>query len=223
MKGSITGDSAPLANQAVVEISIAKGSQVLTFGTGTTIDQITDAINLVSDSTGVSADSSSGAVVYSTTDYGSANYISIQFHCWNLWRGRNTCERYRRRGERKRYGLSAQGNSIALNTATLDLQTDLSTSLTDGSTTSFNITGGGALFQIGPNIVSSQQARIGIESINSAQLSATVNGALHGLYELRSGQAANLSADYHRFKIVASIIDQVTSLRGTLGTFQSTT
>ena len=34
----------------------------------------------------------------------------------------------------------------------------------------FTITGGGALFQLGPDVVSNQQARIGITSVNTARL-----------------------------------------------------
>ncbi len=84
----------------------------------------------------------------------------------------------------------------------------------------FDITGGGALFQLGPDVVTNQQARIGITSVNTASL----GGADGALYQLASGGVAALSADpTTAAKIVDEALNQVTSLRGRLGAFQSTT
>ena len=55
----------------------------------------------------------------------------------------------------------------------------------------FTITGGGAVFQLGPDVVSNQQARIGIGSVNTARL-----GGVSGLlFQLASGNTADLSTD----------------------------
>jgi flagellin len=82
------------------------------------------------------------------------------------------------------------------------------------------ITGGGALFQLGPDAVSNQQARIGIGSVNTAKL----GGVSGRLYELRSGQTNDLQTNPDdAAKIVDQAIDKVTSLRGRLGAFQKTT
>jgi flagellin len=87
-------------------------------------------------------------------------------------------------------------------------------------TISFTISGGGALFQLGPDVVSTQQARLGIESINAAQL----RGATGRLYELGSGRDAALATSPSRAaQIVDEVITKVTSLRGRLGAFQKTT
>ena len=84
----------------------------------------------------------------------------------------------------------------------------------------FDITGGGAVFQLGPEIVSNQQSRIGIKAVNSGTLGG-VNGRL---YELRSGNAKALAADATgAAKIVDETITKVTELRGRLGAFQRTT
>ena len=92
----------------------------------------------------------------------------------------------------------------------------------DGSSTNFNfdITGGGALFQLGPDVVSNQQARLGIQNLNTAKL----GGSAGRLYELASGEARALDTDATGAdKILNQVIDKVTRLRGRLGAFQRTT
>jgi flagellin len=104
-----------------------------------------------------------------------------------------------------------------VNTSTLDLKTTVQAGFT--GTSSFDITGGGALFQLGPDVVSNQQTRIGISSVNTAKLGG-VDGTL---FELASGGDADLSASPTKAAaIVDEAITQITSLRGRLGAFQST-
>jgi len=81
------------------------------------------------------------------------------------------------------------GNSLSINTSVLDLTLTVDA----GSSTnfSFDITGGGALFQLGPDVTTNQQARLGIGSVSTGQL----GGANGRLYELGSGQARSLEND----------------------------
>ncbi len=105
---------------------------------------------------------------------------------------------------------------MSVNTSTLDLKTTVQAGFT--GTSSFTITGGGALFQLGPDVVSNQQTRIGVTSVNTAKLGG-VDGAL---FELGSGGDASLTTDPNKAaNIVQEAITQVTSLRGRLGAFQS--
>jgi flagellin-like hook-associated protein FlgL len=119
-------------------------------------------------------------------------------------------------------GVRALGKGLkaTINTSALDISFSVSTSMIDGSTSSFAIVGGGATFQLGPDVVSNQQARLGISSVNTAKL-----GGLSGrLYELRSGNAASLENDVIRAAaIVEETITSVVNLRGRLGAFQRTT
>ena len=79
--------------------------------------------------------------------------------------------------------------------------------------------GGGALFQLGPDVVANQQARIGIGSVNTARL----GGVSGKLFQLGSGKTSSLSVDpLSAANIVNEAIDQVTSLRGRLVAFQKT-
>ena len=110
---------------------------------------------------------------------------------------------------------SGDGNTLSVNTSTLDLTATIAAGETD--TVQFSITGGGALFQLGPDVVSNQQARFGIQSVNTASL----RGDSGRLYQLGSGQTAALDTDATTASnIVDEVISQVASLRGRMGAFQ---
>jgi flagellin len=88
-------------------------------------------------------------------------------------------------------------------------------------TTSFTITGGGAMFQLGAAVNSNQQVSIGIGSIAASQLGNAEVGFLNTLTDgknsLVGGGAANAS------KIVDAAISQIAILRGRLGAFEKNT
>ncbi len=119
-------------------------------------------------------------------------------------------------------GVKAIGKGLkaSLNTASLDLSFSLAEKTEDGANFDFKIIGGGARFQLGPDIVSNQQARLGIQTISTA----TLGGAAGRLFELRSGGTKNLSENPNGAAgVVEEVITQVTQLRGRLGAFQRTT
>ncbi|NQT38325.1 MAG: flagellin [Planctomycetes bacterium] len=119
-------------------------------------------------------------------------------------------------------GIQAIGKGLqaTINTSVLDLSFSVLETVADGTTTSFTITGGGAQFQLGPDVVSNQQARLGIQSVNTAKL----GGVAGRLYELRSGGTKSLENDTNAAaRVVEEVITQVTTLRGRLGAFQRTT
>ena len=117
-------------------------------------------------------------------------------------------------------GITAttDGNNLSINTSSLALKLDL-TPETNGNF-NFAITGGGAQFQFGPDVVSNQQLRIGIQSMNTARLGG-VNGRL---YQLGQGNNASLTINPN---LAAKIVDEatttVTTLRGRLGAIQGLT
>jgi flagellin len=218
------GQSQGLAADLVVRIGGDKGSEVFNFRQGATITQIVNAINLVTDGTGVQAANSSGTLNLTSTSYGSAGFIDVEA----LSEGAGGTFTSGLSGNRATgtdvvatvngATASGKGNQLAVHTATLDL----SLTVANGSSTavSFNITGGGAVFQLGPNVVTNQQARIGIGSVSTG----TLGGTDGRLYELRSGYGKDLASNPNGATlIVDEAINKVTSLRGRLGAFQSTT
>ena len=221
-----------ITDNLVIELAGSSGSEVLSFKAGTSITQLINGINLVSDATGVSAAESgttAGTLELTSTAYGADSVVDLQVITEGTG-GTSSGVFTTAVGQGDRQigtdisasvnGVSAtgKGNSLSINTATLDLGTTVATGFT--GTINFTITGGGALFQLGPDVVSNQQARLGIGSVNTARL----GGSDGKLFQLGTGGASSLTADPSTAaKIVEDAIDQVTSLRGRLGAFQRTT
>lgn len=213
-----------LTANLVVKIAGALGSQVFSFQSGTTLNQVVSAVNLLSDSTGVQAVAGAGSVDFKSTSYGSASFVDI--NVVNEGSGgnfRSGLAATRSNGTDiaasvNGYTANGKGNTISINTPVLDF----SLTVDNGSTTdvSFTIGGGGALLQLGPNIVSNQQARIGISSVNTA----TLGGVDGRLYQLRSGSDAALGTNPNAASLITdAAINKVTSLRGRFGAFQHAT
>lgn len=129
-------------------------------------------------------------------------------------------------------GILATGDglNVSVNSPSLGLELLLNeTFATDPTLTAatFDITGGGSLFQLGPDISALQQANIGVQSTASESLGGTlVNGELQFLSSLTDGQVNSLdsAADRRDFSaiqdIVDNAIDEVSILRGRLGAFE---
>jgi flagellin len=222
-QASIVNAAVPLADSLVVKIAGSKGSEVFTFELGATAAQIIDAVNLVSDATGVEANAT-GGITFASTDYGTAAFVDVEvieegaLGTFEAGLSATRVEGTDIVATVNGVTANGAGNTLSINTATLDL----SLTVTAGSVAAvgFTIDGGGALFQLGPNVVSNQQARIGIRSVNTGVL-----GGVDGrLYELRSGNDADLATDARTGTlIVDASINKITSLRGRLGAFQRTT
>lgn len=223
--GSGVSAGGGLAQSAVFELAGKSGREVFSFQAGSTITQIKTAINALSDSTGVSANINGTTLELTSTEYGSKAIVevalvsegaggTINAAIGNLTRKAGTDVDATINGIQ----ATGDGNSLSLNTSTLDLGFDVQAAVTGLS--DFTITGGGALFQLGPNIVTNQQARLGIGSVSTARL----GGASGRLYELRTGESKSLANNPNAAaSIVDEVITHVVELRGRLGAFQRTT
>jgi flagellin len=122
-------------------------------------------------------------------------------------------------------GLNLKVNSPALG---LDLSLTAAAATTpSGAVSTFYITGGGALFQLGPDVNALQQSAFGIQSVSSSSLGGTNTGsAVEFLSSLKTGQSNSIAASVRRgdFKpasdILATAIDEITILRGRMGAFE---
>jgi flagellin len=213
-----------LKDELVFELNGQYGSEVFNFQAGSTAKQIAAAVNLVQDATGVSSTEEASALTFNSTEYGADAVINVN----TLSEGSGGTFQANLSAPRaigtdieatvNGIKASTSGNTLSINTSTLDL----TLTVDDGSDAafSFNISGGGALFQLGGDVVSNQQARLGIGSVSTGQL----GGSSGRLYELGSGQAKSLATDPGAAaQLVDEVINKVTSLRGRLGAFQSTT
>lgn len=216
-----------LAQDAVVQLAGKSGSQLISFKAGTSASSMASAINLVKDATGVEATVASNTLTLTSTLYGTSAFINLEVINEGVG-GTITSElggstRARDIGSdvvATINGTAAKGdgNRVTINTSALSLSTDVVAGFTGSA--AFSISGGGALFQLGPNVVSSQQARLGISSVNTGSLSGTGGR----LYQLGSGESFALKNDASgAANIIEDVIQKVAGLRGRLGAFQRTT
>ncbi len=226
--GGVTA-SGGISADVVLELAGSNGAEVLSFGAGTSIQGLADGINLVKDATGVQATVNGTTLELVSTSYGSDSVVDLRvisegagatpagtFTTAIGVRSRDTGTDVQ--ASINGVSVNGKGNDFSVNTASLDLSGSLTAGFT--GTASFTIDGGGALFQLGPDVVSNQQARLGIASVNTARL----GGVSGKLFQLGDGKNASLANDATTAAaIVGEAIDQVTSLRGRLGAFQRTT
>jgi flagellin len=222
-----------IANSVTLQVAGASGTQTLSFASGTEASAIAFAVNRITDSTGVSAaavnagGSWASGIAFQSTDYGSKNFVSITAET-----GAFATTDAAGNAETRATGTDAvatvngaltvgDGLNLDVNTSSLDLTLTLAKNFGAG-TTQFAITGGGAEFQLGPQVISDQQVSIGIGSVAADQLGNENVGFLSdvttgGNASLVGGNAEKASA------IIDAAINQVSLLSGRLGAFQANT
>lgn len=274
MRGDYTG-AAAAANGTVLStlalrIAGSRGVAEVTIISGSPLSKVVDAVNQVTQLTGVVAelinatDATSG-VVFKTADYGSAHFVSVdrinapantansQYATYQIdnnaavpsfgppfpWSTLITSAALTAANRDAGRDVSAlingtlatgAGLSISMNSPVLSLSLLLSEDLAIDPTaavSSFDITGGGALFQLGPQVNAQQQTNVGIQSVASSNLGGTVvSGVQQFLSSLKSGQANSIAASASRkdystaSQILDAAIDEVSIIRGRLGAFE---
>jgi flagellin len=221
-----------IAKSTTLEVTGNQGVEVLTFTSGTKASAIAFAVNRLADSTGVtaqlinSANATSG-IVFKSADYGSKNFVSVSAQSGTFNTVSTTGTATKRTVGRDAVatvnGALTVGDGLALKINTTSLDMDMTLDPTFGAgTTNFMISGGGAKFQLGPQVSSNQQVNVGIQSVAASKLGDADVGYLNdivtgGNSTLVGGDAADAS------KIVERAINQVAVLRGRLGAFEKNT
>lgn len=221
-----------LTSSVTIEIQGNLGVTTLSFTSGTTAAKIVESINAISDATGIVATLSSNPTSgfsMSSTGLGSKQFVSVQplagsgaFNLANA-AGEVVSRGYGRDATATINGAVSMGdgNHLTLKSATLDMELTLSSTFGLG-TTSFAITGGGALFQIGPHVNSNLQVNLGVQSVAASRLG---NNAIGYLSQIVTGEKYALST--RRYQAASEIVDeairQVAVVRGRLGAFEKNT
>ncbi len=230
--------AATVANAVTVNFTGPTGSQSLTFAAGTTKAQVLAAINGTTSTTGLTASYVAGnpanAVEINTSAYGSAATASATVTTGNP-------ADFALQNSVGNAATSASGTDIA---ATVNGQATTGTGLTlnynggtlsfnltaqtafnaagPGAVTNFNITSGGALFQLGAQIGAAQQVSIGVPSLKASALGDSLTGFLSSL---TTGGANSLSSGnlQQAMSIVNEAQSQVSSAQARVGSFQANT
>lgn len=221
-----------LTSSVTIELAGPTGVTTLPFTSGTSAAAIVDAINAVSDATGIEAELSATAtsgLVIRSQGLGSREFVSVK-----VLPGGGTFATQDANGavNPRDTGRDAvalingalafgDGNKLSLRTATLDLELHLDNTFGTG-TTQFAVTSGGSLFQVGPEVNSALQVNLGVRSVAASRLGTPEVGFLSQIqsgepYALVSGGASNAQ------RIVTEAIRQVAVLRGRLGAFEKNT
>ena len=222
-------DGLESSNSVTLEVAGNKGVEVFSFVGSTAASAISFAINNASDVTGVSAILSTGgaadAILFRSQRYGTNAFVSIEAlnGTFGLAGGVTRDSGVDATVVINGVQAVADGLDVSINSPALTLDVTLATAYGDGTdasaTTSFDITGGGANFQLGPRVDAQQQQVIGLRSIAAHRLGNSTDGLLSdiktgGSASLISGNAASASL------VLSSAVNQVTQLRGELGAFQ---
>jgi flagellin len=202
-----------------IEVAGNAGAEQLSFASGTTVSNIVAAVNAVKQATGVSATVSSGDIRFESTEFGSAQFVSVQAIA-----GTFSIATPKDTGSDANVtvnGAAAQteGKRVSFRNSNLDLEFDLDASFNTTGNTTFGITGGGATFALGSKVTEGDKASIGIGSVSTGSLGDLYNGFLSSL---GSGGANSLLGTnlVTAQKVLDKSIKQVATLRGRLGAFQ---
>ncbi len=242
ISGNTTGAAGALLSSVTFEIQGDKGVEVLSFVSGTALSAVVFAVNQVRDSTGVSAalvnaaNQTSGLVLGSSV-FGSDSFVSVRkvsggsfFQTFDSLAaaGGTPVATSRDTGEDVLALINGNlaigdGTTVGLHSSTLNVELTLSNAAAQTlSVHTFTVTGGGANYQIGPSVSSSNQVGFGIQSVAASHLG---NETLGFLTSITSGGTNSLVNGGAReaSQILDVSIDQIAVLRGRLGAFERNT
>lgn len=222
-----------LSDTTTLQIRGTIGSEILSFASGTTMAQIATAVNASSQLTGVSATASANAggatsLILQSTDFGSDQIVSVAV-LENVSAFTSQAESTLSSGTDGIVTINGaaaivQGldASVRVGSLSADVRLTSTFNATSGNSTTFEITGGGAIFSISPNVGLVGMETLGIPEVSTANLG---DSNLGFLATLGSGLANDLASSNfsNAQSIVRSAIDQVATLRGRLGGFQKDT
>lgn len=231
--GGAAGVNGRLSAALTIQVGGNIGTEVFSFASGTTQAQIVTAINAVSQLTGVSAITSSNAgganaVIFSSNTFGSNAFVTVSVVSDSGANGLSlsTTSDTGTDGTITINGQAAtvDGLEVSVRTGALSLDLTLTQTFgtTDAGSSSFQITGGGAKFNIAPQVGLVGQETIGVKNVGTGSLGNSALGFLStlGKGEVNDLVSSNLATAQ---SIVGKAIDQVSSLRGRLGAFQRNT
>ncbi len=246
--GAAALDLTAATSSFTFEVAGTLGSREFSFASGTTLASVVSAVNTFTSVTGVSAATSGTGIVLKSTGFGSRQFVSVDIandggQAGAIHALSSNDEDVARTAGATAYsavtnairdegqdvnaiinGIAAtsDGKVAQINTDFLDLEVELTTAGAQSAAaiTAFTITGGGAKFNLGPNVDISNQVSIGISNVATRNLGTVTDGFLD---DLGNGASANVVDGNieNAQKIVNNAISQVSTLRGRLGAFQS--
>lgn len=213
-------------NNVTIEVRGNRGTEIFSFAGGTSATTIAQTINSFKALTGVSARASAAGLTFNSTRYGSDEFVSVRTLSGNFDVAAGDQGDYQDAGRDAGVLINGQTATVdglvaSIRSSGLDVVVDLSTAFgTAIGSTSFGVKGGGAQFQIGPQVNTDGLVSIGVPGLATAHLGNSVDGYLFSL-----GGGGNNSLVSGRFEaaesIISSAIEQIATQSGRLGGFQA--
>jgi flagellin len=220
-----------------IEVTGNDGVQQFTFASGTTQANIISAINTFKNSLGVSAVQSAADATFvemRSLKFGSSKFVRAKIlegtssNLFSLTAAAPTSTDLKDTGRDAVIlinGTQATTDGLKARVANegLDIEVTIQGALnTTNGTETFQVTGGGADFNLSPQVNLAGKVSIGIETVTTGNLGNSTDGYLSAL---KSGGTANvLNGDLTKARtVVDAAIKQVSSVRGRLGSFQRNT
>jgi flagellin len=221
-----------------IEVTGTVGSQQFTFAEGTSQANMISAINTYSEALGVTAVSIGGdRILIESNQFGSSEFVrtkvlngttdEIIFDADTLGNSGTDMKLDGRDATVLINGQEATTNGLTARVATDGFDVTIAIDglgllNNAGQSSTFQITGGGATFNLSPKVSLAGKAAIGIQSVSTGNLGNSIVGLLS---DLKSGGAANVvNGDLTKGQnIVDEAIKQVAGMRGRLGAFQKNT
>lgn len=214
--GTVAGDT------VTIEVGGNGGTEQLSFASGTTVSSIVASVNAVKTATGVSATVSGSDIRFESTEFGSAQFVSVKAIAGTFTLGTTKDTGQDALVTVNGSQAQAEGRRISFRNSSLDVEFDLDATFNTAGNTTFGVTGGGATFALGSKVTETDKASIGISSVSTGSLGDSTVGYLSSL---GSGGTNSLTGDNLTAsqKILDKAIKQVSQLRGRLGAFQKFT
>jgi flagellin len=231
------------------ELTGAKGGRQFSFASGTSLDAIATGINAFKSVTGVSAVAAGTVLTMKSDEFGSTQFVGFKLindagQTGNVYYASAPDETTMDAATVKAFtaiensneerdagqdigatinGVTATGTgkTARINTDFLDLSLTLTDTgaQTLATINAFTITGGGAKFNLGPNVDITNQVSVGIKDVAARKLGTVDSGYLSDLAKGKDANVVTGSLEDAQ-TIINSAIDQVSALRGRLGAFQ---
>jgi flagellin len=229
------------------ELAGAQGSRAFTFASGTKLSAMAASINTYTSLTGVSAVASGNVIKAKSTQLGSAQFVSFKLDAATTQAGNIATASAKNESKIGTVvstfaaltnpvrevgqdvgaiinGIQATSTGAVanINTDTLNMSLTLTTAGAQalGAINAMTITGGGANFNLGPNVNMTNQVSIGIGNVATRNLGNVNDGYLSSLSSGNANNVVNGNLSSAQ-TIVNDAISQVSQLRGRLGAFQS--
>jgi flagellin len=215
-----------VAAPVTIEVAGSLGTEVFSFGSGTTISNIRNVVNQYAALTGVSAFvSGTNHLRFTSTQYGSRHFVSVKAlsGTFTVSGGdASSTKDYGRDASVTVNGTNAVTDGLRARVQSTALSLSFEMTSTFGTTlgsSTFYVTGGGADFMITPKISLNGLESIGLQSVSTTSLGSASLGFLSSL---GSGQANSVASGNFATaqQIVRQAQVQVAELRGRIGAFQ---